>query len=299
MINYLRDNLKKADLSQCQRLFHGRGHFYPELDFVNVDWFAPVVLIVLYRECEESLLVNWVEELSELVAGCKSVQVQRRYLKNAPTEIAWGEAIETTQVIENGEHYHVHLGRSQNVGIFLDMANGRAWLKQEAQNKRVLNLFSYTCAFSVAAVAGGAEKVVNVDMAKGALSKGRENHQLNKHDKDKVIYQGVDIFKSYSRLTKFGPYDILVCDPPSFQKGSVKIERDYKKIIQRIPKLLKPGGQALLCLNAPDLDEAFLKDQVEEHCPDCKFVERIKNPEVFKEAQNKGLKVLRFSYLPN
>ena len=60
MINYLKENLEKADLNQCQRLFHGRGHFYPELDFVNVDWFSPVVLIVLYRECEESQLAAWV-----------------------------------------------------------------------------------------------------------------------------------------------------------------------------------------------------------------------------------------------
>ena len=62
---------------------------------------------------------------------------------------------------------------------------------------------------------------------------------------------------------------------------------------------MNTGAQLLLCLNSPDLDEQFLKDEVARECPDCVFEERIDNPTVFKEAHNgKGLKVLLFSYLP-
>tara|TARA_B110000503_G_scaffold56880_1_gene91053 strand:+ start:723 stop:1196 length:474 start_codon:yes stop_codon:yes gene_type:complete len=61
-------------------------------------------------------------------------------------------------------------------------------------------------------------------MAKASLGKGRDNHKLNGQNLQGVKFEGVDIFKSYGRLRKYGPYDILVCDPPSFQKGSVNIE---------------------------------------------------------------------------
>jgi len=163
-----------------------------------------------------------------------------------------------------------------------------------------LNLFSYTCAFSVAAIAGGAKQVVNVDISKAPLSKGRDNHRLNKQDTSKVKFEGVDIFKSYGRLKKYGPYELLICDPPSFQKGSVDIERDYSKIIRRIPQLMKENGDLMLCLNSPDLDENFLKSEVERECPDCQFIGKLPSPEVFKEAhQGKGLKVLLFKYLPS
>ena len=92
---------------------------------------------------------------------------------------------------------------------------------------------------------------------------------------------------------------MLICDPPSFQKGSVNIERDYAKIIRKLPQWMNKGAQLLLCLNSPDLDEQFLKDEVARECPDCVFEQRIANPTVFKEAHaGKGLKVLVFSYLP-
>ena len=166
----------------------------------------------------------------------------------------------------------------------------------------MLNLFAYTCAFSVAAAAGGASKVVNIDLSKASLSKGRENHQLNqlaKRDGKKIIFEGLDIFKSNSRIKKYGKYDLLICDPPSFQKGSVNIARDYAKIIRRVPQWMNPGAKLMLCLNSPDLDEKFLLAEVARECPDCIFEEQLANPEVFKEAhKGKGLKVLIFTYTP-
>jgi 23S rRNA (cytosine1962-C5)-methyltransferase len=116
---------------------------------------------------------------------------------------------------------------------------------------------------------------------------------------DKVKFEGVDIFKSNSRIKKHGLYDVIISDPPTLQFGSVNIERDYAKIIRKIPQWLKPGGEVMLCLNAPELNEQFLHDAVAEHCPDCIFESQIMPPEVFKEAhQGKGLKVLMYKYLP-
>lgn len=289
---------KHSGLTDCQRLFHGRGHTYPELSHVNVDWFLPVVLITLYQEVDEAWLNEQVTAIKQLISNCQSIQVQYRSRKFAPSEVLWGEDITDLSAQEHGLKYHISLGKAQNSGLFLDMGNGRDWVKNHSEGRNVLNLFAYTCAFSVAAIAGGARQVVNIDMSKSSLSKGRENHKLNKQDASKVKYEGVDIFKSYNRLKKNGPYDLLICDPPSFQKGSVNIERDYKKIIKRLPELMANNSDVVLCLNSPDLSEDFLLAEVARECPQCQFQHRIDNPKVFVEAEaSKGLKVLYFRYV--
>ncbi|GLX79104.1 methyltransferase [Thalassotalea insulae] len=303
MLSHIQQNFEQglvsSDLSLCQRIFHGRGHAYSNLAHVNVDWFSPVLLITLYQPVEQAWLAQQVTELKTLFTECQSIQVQHRYQSYAPIEVVWGETITELVAVEQQLKFQLQLGKSQNTGLFLDMANGRNWLYQKAKDKNVLNLFAYTCAFSVAAIAGGAKQVVNIDMAKASLAKGRDNHKLNQQDLSRVKFEGVDIFKSFGRIKKYGPYDILVCDPPSFQKGSVNIERDYQKILRRIPQFMKPGAELMLCLNSPDLDESFLQAQVANSCPDCHYQGKIANPRVFKEAeQGKGLKVLLFSYLP-
>jgi 23S rRNA (cytosine1962-C5)-methyltransferase len=288
---------KPNNLSDSQRLFHGRGHAYPGLEHVNIDWIAPALIITLYAEVEREWLETLCAELGTLFSECESLQVQYRSRPRAPFELVKGSELTDLVALENGLKYHISLGRAQNTGLFLDIAHGRSWVKDNSQGKNVLNLFSYTCGFSVAAMAGGARQVVNIDMAKGALSTGRDNHRLNGHDVSRVIFQGIDIFKSWSRLKKYGPYDLLISDPPSFQKGSVNIQRDYYKIISRIPQLVKPGGMLMLCLNSPDLDDNFLRQQVIEHCSDCQLIGKIENPKVFKEAQQgKGLKVYLYQY---
>ncbi len=296
------EHIANQNLTDAQRLFHGRGHAYPELHHINVDWLSPAVLITLYEAVDVQWLNDQAMQLKRKVKGCLSVLVQHRYQKLAPTELLLGEPIAKTVVSEQGLNYHVEFGQAQNTGLFLDMAIGRAWLKQHADGKSVLNLFAYTCAFSVNAIAGGATKAVNIDLSKASLSKGRENHQLNhlaKKQGKQIIFEGVDIFKSNSRIKKHGPYDILVCDPPSFQKGSVNIGRDYAKIIRRIPQWMNPGAKLMLCLNSPDLDDEFLKAEVARECPSCHFEKRLANPAVFKEVHpGKGLKVLIFTYKP-
>lgn len=287
-------------VEQARRLFHGRGHAYTNLEHISVDWLPPVVFITLYKEVDPKWLQAQAEQLITKLPKCSSVQVQYRCRIKSPTELLLGELIEELMVEVAGLKFQLQLGRVQNSGLFLDMSNGWQWLREQAKGKRVLNLFSYTCAFSVAAIAGGADHVVNIDISKAALSRGRENHRLNNQDTHKVTFQGIDIFKSFSRIKKFGPYDLLVCDPPLFQKGSVDLRRDYKKIIRRIPEFMKPNSLLMLCLNAPELDDAFLLDTVAAECDKCHFVERIEPPSVFVEAeQGKGLKVLVFAYKPH
>ncbi|GAB6042779.1 class I SAM-dependent methyltransferase [Endothiovibrio diazotrophicus] len=279
----------------CRRLFHGRGHAYPGLEHINVDWLPPVALITLYREEARERVAELADALLARLPACRSVQVQYRCRHKAPVERLRGEVIEEFVVEEDGLKYAIRLGPTQNSGLFLDMRSGRRWVRENAAGKRVLNLFAYTCAFSVAAIAGDAAGVVNFDLSKAALARGRENHRLNGHDLGRVRFEGVDILKSFSRIRKHGPYDLLICDPPRLQRGSVDIRRDYPKILRRLAHFMASQSRLLLCLNAPDLDDAFLLDTMATECPDYRIVERLPTPEIFREAMpERGLKVMSF-----
>ncbi len=282
---------------QAQRLFHGRSHVHEGYEDIAIDWLSPVILITLYKAVAANEIKLLAEKLFSAVSECSSVQVQYRYEQTGPIELLIGEPCTQTVIEENGLKYHISLGRTQNTGLFLDMINGRQWVKNNAQGARVLNLFSYTCAFSVAAIAGDAASVFNIDMSRPSLAIGRDNHRLNAHDTSKVKFDSLDIFKSFGRIKKHGAYDLLICDPPSFQKGSVDIKRDYKKIIRRIPEFMNPNSLLMLCLNSPDLDAEFLKQTVTEECAGCQYISEIFPPDIFKNAVEKqGLKVLIYRY---
>ncbi len=282
---------------EAERLFHGRGHAYKGYEHLLIDWLSPVALITLHKPVEAEDLQQLALRLYNSITDCQSVQVQYRHLKHTPFELLQGDAVEQTVIEENELKYKITLGRAQNTGLFLDMKNGRQWVQEHARNANVLNLFSYTCAFSVAAIAGGARQVFNIDMSRTSLSTGRDNHRLNNQDTGKVKFDALDIFKSFGRIKKHGPYDLLICDPPSFQKGSVDIQRDYKKVIRRIPDFMKPNSLLMLCLNSPELDTDFLKKTVEDECAECQYITEIEAPAIFSDAmQGKGLKVLIYRF---
>lgn len=283
--------------NEMQRLLHGRGFHFAESTHINIDWLSPVILIILYKEiaAKDLQIVSGqlLRKMTEIGFTVKSIQVQFRCRDFAPTEILYGQPVTDLIARENTLKYKINLGSKQNYGIFLDMKNGRQWLQNNSRNKSVLNLFSYTCAFSNAAIAGGAERVINLDMSKAALAVGRDNHRLNGHDLSRVKYLAHDLFKSWGKVKRFGPYDIVIADPPSLQKGSVNIKRDYPKIIRRLPDLLSANGVALLCLNSPDLDLAFLREIIAEECPQAAIVAQIDPPEMFINIQpERGLKCL-------
>lgn len=252
------------DLGQeCCRLLHGRGGCFPGWEHVAIDWFAPTVLVTFYREEENNAVI--LERLIEAAKGSSDVAaivVQERHLPKAPKRMVYGEIPEHPVALESGLRYQLALDRNQNHGFFLDMKPGRDWVRANASGKRILNLFSYTCSLSVAAIAGGAEEVINLDMASRALATGRRNHQLNFEPETcrRASYLAHDLFKSWGKLKRGGPYDLIIIDPPSNQGNSFYAETDYAKIVRRLPDLTSSDSQILACLNAPHLDESFLTD---------------------------------------
>lgn len=279
---------------QAQRLFHGRGHAYNGLHHITVDWLPPVILITLFAKEESKQIEALADQLIKLIPTCKSIQLQHRYQLKGPIDVIRGDALTQLEIQEGSLKFHISLGKARNTGLFLDMRNGRNWVQLHSKNKRVLNLFSYTCGFSVAAIAGGATSVLNVDMSSATLNVGRDNHRLNNHSLKNVTFEKLNIFKSFGRLKKRGPFDLLICDPPTFQKGSVDIERDYPKIMRRLDQFMAPKATLILCLNAPELKPAFLIDHMQQLAPAYHYIEQIKAPAVYVDAQDKGLKVLVF-----
>lgn len=294
VLNYLSLPKTADELLQAQRLFHGRGHVYDDLRHLTIDWLPPVILITLFSPETTEAIEKLTNNLVLLLPTCKSVQLQHRYQLKGPIDIIWGEEISQLNILENNLKFQIKLGKSRNTGLFLDMKNGREWVRKNSKEKHVLNLFSYTCGFSIAAIAGEAKSVVNIDTSSPALSIGRENHHLNKQSLKKVRFEKLNILKSFGRIKKQGPFDLLICDPPTFQKGSVDIIKDYPKIIRRLNQFMSANSTLLLCLNAPDLNRDFLLDTIKKHASNFQFIEEVKAPKVYADAKGKGLKVLIF-----
>jgi 23S rRNA (cytosine1962-C5)-methyltransferase len=286
--------------NEVQRVFHGRGGLFQGEEHLCLDWYPPVLLLTSFKsldEPEQQVLFTAITEQYHQQVDSKELNLvfQHRSGGQTVTELVSGSVPENHLVTEQGAVFNVHIMRGQNHGLFLDMANGRRWVRQHAQGKKVLNLFAYTCGFSVVALLGGADEVVNMDMSKGALSIGKQNHVLNDLPQG-ARYLGHDIFKSWGKLTKLGPYDLIVADPPSNQKGSFVATKDYERLLKRLPSLLADNGEVLLCLNAPELGCDFLMQQVSDNAPQLHYVERIANPDIFADIdEQKSLKVLRYS----
>lgn len=276
---------------QIERLFHGRGRPDQYANFV-VDWFKPVVVLRVYQPSDlEALLI---EQLLAAAANIDDIKVvvQRRWLRDDSWQWLKGEPVELLTATSRGISMQVRLGSHQNVGVFHDMAPVHQWVQERAQSMRVLNLFAYTCAFSVAALKGGAQLCVNADMASGALSTGRVNHRLNNIDQGAKFLK-LDVLKSFGRFKREGPFDLVIADPPSFQRNSFEAERHYGKLLNRLGEVLAEGGEALFCLNDPAVSDHQFRQWIIDN-GNWQIVERLPAAQSFIDANlDTALKVLR------
>jgi len=282
------------------RVFHGRGGLHPGCEHWALDRFAPVWLLTAFRPATEAELAAIGAALQQRVGSTEPLNwvYQCRHEGRTETRLMAGTVPSPHEVQEAGLRWRVQLLEGQNHGFFLDMAEGRRWVRAQAEAAaaagkplKVLNLFAYTCAFSVAALQGGARHVLNVDMNRRALATGQQNHQINGMAAG-ASFMAHDVFSSWGKITRSGPFGLVILDPPSFQKGSFVATKDYARLVRRLPDLLPPGGHALLCLNAPELGSDFLHQLVQAEAPEMERVERLPNPAAFADATpERALKV--------
>ncbi len=291
--NIILENLKDKTV-EFKRLFHGRGNFYEEFNYLTIDSIDKIFFVCIFKKINiEYELITFLESFAKK-SGFETFILQKRYLKKASCEEIFGKIGDLEVAIENSLKYSINFS-NKNLGLFPDMKIGREFIGNISKDKKILNLFSYTCAFSVCAIKAGAKQVVNVDMAKGALTIGRKNHHLNNLDTKRVKFLPYNILKSWNRIKKEAPYDIIIIDPPSFQKDSFVATKDYEKIIKRLDSLASKSCIVLSCLNAPELDVSFMKNLFKQNAPTFNFVKRLDNLDSFPtNDKNKTLKNLVF-----
>jgi len=286
--------------TDAHRVFHGRGGLHPGCEHWTLDAFPPVWVLTSFKPTTDDELATVGAALQARWQHIAPEQplnwvFQCRHESQTETRLMSGAVPDPHVVTEEGTRFRVHVLKGQNHGLFLDMAEGRRWVRNHVATHpklKVLNLFAYTCAFSVVAQQVGAKHVMNVDMSHGALATGQQNHQLNGLHSG-ASFLAHDIFKTWGKITRSGPYGLVIVDPPSYQKGSFVATKDYARLMRRLPELLAPGGHALLCLNAPELGLSFLQDQMQELAPELVFEQRVPNPAVFADVSpERALKVL-------
>ena len=178
------------------------------------------------------------------------------------------EAPDFFTVLENGVLYQVFMNDGLMTGIFLDQHEVRGSLVDGlAMGKSLLNMFSYTAAFSVAAAMGGASQTTSVDLAKRSRELSEAHFQANGISTDDHRFIVMDVFEYFKYAKRKGlTYDVIVLDPPSFarnKKQTFSVAKDYHKLISQSLEILNPGGMIIASTNAANVSRQKFTEQID------------------------------------
>ena len=187
--------------------------------------------------------------------------------QRAPSQPVRGRGDPAWEVVENGLRYQIRSDAGLSVGLFLDMRDMRARVRALSQGRTILNLFAYTCAFGVAALAGGAGRVLNLDLSRRWLDWGMDNYRLNGLTPDRYDFVDGDVFDWLRRFARRGQtFDLVILDPPSFAttRGSrFSAARDWATLAQTASQVVAPGGRLLACSNHAGQRRRAFRDTVQ------------------------------------
>ena len=237
-------------------MFHGDGEGAPGL---AVDRYGDVA--VIHADATDLLeaCLPTLRRALEGVCGTAYAKVHSRAASRpaarelesrAPREPRWGEGIKSLEVCEYGARYEIRPAAGLSVGLFVDMRDVRAWLREVCGGRSVLNLFAYTCSLGVCAALGGAARVVNVDVSRPYLEWGKANYALNScrvDDHDFIYGDALDWLGRFGRRSQL--FDVVIADPPSFSSTPFSVTRDYVRLIASAARVVAPGGVLLAATN--------------------------------------------------
>lgn len=286
---------QRADLQSdpgttTYRIFNAEGDGIPG---VTIDYYDGFAVVSWYSggifRYQSAIIAAFQAVFPETKGIYEKFRYQRK--DSLISRFVTGEVAPTPLVVkENGINYATYLDDGLMTGIFLDQRDVRGALTERyAAGKRVLNTFSYTGAFSVAAAMGGAIETTSVDVANRSLERTKEQFAINNLDGEaqKIYVMDVFDFIRYA-IRKELQYDVTIIDPPSFartKKRTFSVTKDYTQLLEELIQITAPDGTLIVSSNAANYKEKNFKQDIAQafknsHC-DYRILEAFHLPSDF------------------
>ena len=255
------------ELTTAFRLFNQEGDGFGGL---TVDLYGDYVVFSWYNSYVYQIRKVILEAFSQIFPEVLGTYEKIRFkgLDYESAHVYGQEAPDFFTVLENGVLYQVFMNDGLMTGIFLDQHEVRGSLVDGlAMGKSLLNMFSYTAAFSVAAAMGGASQTTSVDLAKRSRELSQAHFQANGISTDDHRFIVMDVFEYFKYAKRKDlTYDVIVLDPPSFarnKKQTFSVAKDYHKLISQSLEILNPGGIIIASTNAANVSRQKFTEQID------------------------------------
>ena len=255
------------DLTTAFRLFNQEGDGFGGLtvdlygDYAVFSWYNSYVY-----QIRKVISEAFRQVFPEVLGAYEKIRFKGLDYESA--HVYGQEAPDFFTVLENGVLYQVFMNDGLMTGIFLDQHEVRGSLVDGlAMGKSLLNMFSYTAAFSVAAAMGGASQTTSVDLAKRSRELSQAHFQANGLSTDDHRFVVMDVFEYFKYAKRKGlTYDVIVLDPPSFarnKKQTFSVAKDYHKLISQSLEILNPEGIIIASTNAANVSRQKFTEQID------------------------------------
>lgn len=255
------------DLTTAFRLFNQEGDGFGGLtvdlygDYAVFSWYNSYVY-----QIRQTISEAFRQVFPEVLGAYEKIRFKGLDYESA--HVYGQEAPDFFNVLENGVLYQVFMNDGLMTGIFLDQHEVRGSLVDGlAMGKSLLNMFSYTAAFSVAAAMGGASHTTSVDLAKRSRELSQAHFQANGLSTDEHRFIVMDVFEYFKYAKRKDlTYDVIVLDPPSFarnKKQTFSVAKDYHKLISQSLEILNPGGIIIASTNAVNVSRQKFTEQID------------------------------------
>ena len=255
------------DLTTAFRLFNQEGDGFGGLtvdlygDYAAFSWYNSYVYQI------RKVISDAFRQVFPEVLGAYE-KIRFKGLDYESAHVYGQEAPDFFTVLENGVLYQVFMNDGLMTGIFLDQHEVRGSLVDGlAMGKSLLNMFSYTAAFSVAAAMGGASQTTSVDLAKRSRELSQAHFQANGISTGDHRFIVMDVFEYFKYAKRKAlTYDVIVLDPPSFarnKKQTFSVAKDYHKLISQSLEILNPGGIIIASTNAANVSRQKFTEQID------------------------------------
>ena len=255
------------DLTTAFRLFNQEGDGFGGL---TVDLYGDYAVFSWYNSYVYQIRKVISEAFRQVFPEVLGTYEKLRFkgLDYESAHVYGQEAPDFFTVLENGILYQVFMNDGLMTGIFLDQHEVRGSLVDGlAMGKSLLNMFSYTAAFSVAAAMGGASQTTSVDLAKRSRELSQAHFQANGLSTDEHRFIVMDVFEYFKYAKRKDlTYDVIVLDPPSFarnKKQTFSVAKDYHKLISQSLEILNPGGIIIASTNAANVSRQKFIEQID------------------------------------